>query len=161
VTCGYENKDFSSHNYVVHPNFSCIFTAVKYFQMETTSTPQTIDEYIAGFPENVQVLMQQLRKTINETAPEAKEKISWGMATFTLEGNLIHFAGNKKHIGLYPGAEVIEAFKEKLNTFKTSKGTIQFPLDKPMPLQLVAEIVSFNMERRKEEAEKRRKGKKH
>jgi uncharacterized protein YdhG (YjbR/CyaY superfamily) len=128
--------------------------------METTSTPQSIDEYIAGFPENVQALMQQLRKTINEAAPEAKEKISWGLATFTLEGNLIHFAGNKKHIGLYPGAEVIEVFKEKLNPFKTSKGTIQLPLDKPMPLPLVAEIVSFNIVRRKEEAEKRRKGKK-
>jgi uncharacterized protein YdhG (YjbR/CyaY superfamily) len=128
--------------------------------METTSAPQTIDEYIAGFPENVQALMQQLRKTINEAAPEAREKISWGMATFTLEGNLVHFAGCKKHIGLYPGAEAIEVFKEELNPFKTSKGGIQLPLDKPMPLQLVAAIVSFNTERRKEEAEKRRKGKK-
>ncbi|MDR1203369.1 MAG: DUF1801 domain-containing protein [Tannerellaceae bacterium] len=128
--------------------------------METKSTPQNIDEYIAGFPENVQALMKQLRTTINETAPEAKEKISWGMATFALEGNLIHFAGNKKHIGIYPGAEVIEVFKEKLSAFKTSKGAIQFPLDKPMPLQLVAEIVSFNVKQRKEEAERRRKGKK-
>jgi uncharacterized protein YdhG (YjbR/CyaY superfamily) len=128
--------------------------------METTSTPQNIDEYIAGFPENVQALMQQLRKTIKETAPEAKEKISWGMATFALEGNLIHFAGNKKHIGLYPGAEAIDVFKEKLSAFKTSKGTIQLPLDKPMPLRLVAEIVSFNVKLRKEEAEKRKNGKK-
>jgi uncharacterized protein YdhG (YjbR/CyaY superfamily) len=128
--------------------------------METASTPQTIDEYIAGFPENVQALMQQLRKTINETAPEAQEKISWGMATFALEGNLIHFAGCKKHIGLYPGAEAIEVFKEELTPFKTSKGGIQLPINKPMPLQLVAAIVSFNIIRRKEEAEKRRKGKK-
>jgi uncharacterized protein YdhG (YjbR/CyaY superfamily) len=124
--------------------------------METISTPQTIDEYIAGFPGNVQELMQQLRNTIKATAPEAKEKISWGMATFALQGNLIHFAGCKKHIGLYPGAEAIEVFKDKLSAFKTSKGGIQLPFDKPMPLQLVAEIVSFNIKLRKEEAEKRR-----
>ncbi|MDR0748535.1 MAG: DUF1801 domain-containing protein [Tannerellaceae bacterium] len=117
--------------------------------METASAPQNIDEYIAGFPENVQELMKQLRTTINETAPGAKEKISWGMATFTMEGNLVHFAGHKKHIGLYPGAEAIEAFKEKLSAFKTSKGAIQLPLDKPMPLPLIAEIVSFNVKRRK------------
>jgi uncharacterized protein YdhG (YjbR/CyaY superfamily) len=128
--------------------------------METVSTPQNIDEYIARFPDNVQELMKQLRTTINETAPEAKEKISWGMATFALEGNLIHFAGNKKHIGIYPGAEVIEVFKEKLSTFKTSRGAIQLPLDKPIPLQLVAEIVSFSIKLRKEEAEKRKKRKK-
>lgn len=117
--------------------------------MEIQSTPQNIDEYIAGFPENIQELMKQLRKTINEAAPEAKEKISWGMATFTLNGNLVHFAGHKKHIGLYPGVEAIEVFKEKLSSFKTSKGAIQLPIDKPMPLQLVAEIVSFNVKQKK------------
>ncbi|MDR3140115.1 MAG: DUF1801 domain-containing protein [Tannerellaceae bacterium] len=116
--------------------------------METASTPQNIDEYIAGFPANVQELMKQLRATINEAAPEAKEKISWGMATFVQKGNLIHFAGHKKHIGLYPGPEAIEAFKEKLSAFKTSKGAIQLPLDKPAPLSLIAEIVSFNVKRR-------------
>ncbi|MDR1402271.1 MAG: DUF1801 domain-containing protein [Tannerellaceae bacterium] len=127
--------------------------------MNTESMPQNIDEYIAGFPDNMQELMQQLRKTIREAAPEAKEKISWGMATFALEGNLVHFAGNKRHIGLYPGAEAVEAFKDRLSAFKTSKGAIRFPIDKPTPLELVAEIVSFNVMRRKEEVEKRIKGK--
>ena len=108
---------------------------------------QNIDEYIASFPENIQVLMQKLRTTIKKAAPNAIEKISWQMPTFHQNGNLIHFAGHKKHIGLYPGAEAIIAFEEELTQYKTSKGTIQLPLDKPLPLNLVTNIVKFNIKR--------------
>lgn len=108
---------------------------------------QNIDEYIASFPENIQVLMKKLRTTIKKAAPDAIEKISWQMPTFHQNGNLIHFAGHKKHIGLYPGAEAIIAFEEELTQYKTSKGTIQLPLDKPLPLNLVTRIVKFNIKR--------------
>ena len=128
--------------------------------METKPTPQNIDEYIAGFPENVQALMHQLRETINKAAPDAKEKISWGMATFTQNGNLIHFAGHTNHIGIYPGLEAMEVFKDKLTSFKTSKGGIQFPYNKPIPFDLVTEIVSLNIKLRKKEKEEKEKKKK-
>lgn len=108
---------------------------------------QNIDEYIASFPENIQVLLDKLRKTIKKAAPDAIEKISWQMPTFHQNGNLIHFAGHKKHIGLYPGAEAIIAFEEELTQYKTSKGAIKLPLDKPLPLNLVIKIVKFNLKR--------------
>lgn len=110
-------------------------------------TSQNIDEYIAGFPEDIQILMEKLRTAIKKAAPEATEKISWQMPTFQLKGNLIHFAGHKKHIGLYPGVEAMEAFKEELVSYKTTKGGVQLPYDKPLPLDLVAKIVRFNIKR--------------
>ena len=106
---------------------------------------QSIDEYISSFPENVQVLLCQLRATIKAVAPQAIEAISYQMPTFKCGGNLIHFAAYKKHIGLYPGPEAIEEFKEKLSGYKISKGTVQFPLDKPLPLKLVEDIVRFRV----------------
>ncbi|NDV95328.1 hypothetical protein D0T84_10400 [Dysgonomonas sp. 521] len=110
-------------------------------------TPQNIDEYIAAFPGDIQVLMEKLRAAIKKAAPEATEKISWQMPTFQMNGNLIHFAGHKKHIGLYPGVEAMEAFKEELVAYKTTKGGIQLPYNKPLPLGLVAKIVRFNIKR--------------
>ncbi|HTM97652.1 MAG TPA: DUF1801 domain-containing protein [Pedobacter sp.] len=105
----------------------------------------TIDEYIAGFPIEVQEHLYQIRETIKKAAPTATEKISYGMPTFHLHGNLIHFAGYKNHIGLYPAPQGIEAFKEELSVYKGAKGSVQFPLDKPMPLDLIARITMYRV----------------
>lgn len=106
----------------------------------------TIDEYIALFPQDVQDRLQTLRRTIREAAPEATEKLSWQMPTFYLFGNLVHFAMGKHHVGFYPGASGVEHFAEELTGYKTSKGAIQFPLDRPTPYDLVARIVRFRVE---------------
>ncbi len=113
--------------------------------METKLT--TIDEYIATFPPEVQEHLYQIRQTIKAAAPNATEKISYGMPTFHLNGNLIHFAGYKNHIGLYPAPQGIEAFKKELSAYKGAKGSVQFPLDKPMPLELIARITKYRVER--------------
>lgn len=102
-----------------------------------------IDEYIANFPEDVQAKLQQIRKAIVAAAPEAKEKIAYGIPTFTLNGNLIHFGGYDTHFGLYPGSAGVAEFKERLKDYETSKGTIRFPLDKPLPLDLIHDITIF------------------
>lgn len=127
---------------------------------ETKSTYATIDEYIALFPSEIQETLQKLRKTIKEAAPEAKEKISWQMPTFDYFGNLVHFAAQSKHIGLYPGASGVENFQEKLTEYKTSKGAIQFPMSKPIPYALVTEIVRFRAAENKAAAESKKKNKK-
>ncbi len=113
--------------------------------MDTKIT--TIDDYINGFPVDVQEQLQQIRETIKNAAPAASEKISYGMPTFFLNGNLIHFAGYKNHIGLYPAPQGIEAFKEELSVYKGAKGSVQFPLDKPMPLDLIARITKYRVEK--------------
>ncbi len=102
---------------------------------------KTMDEYIATFPKNVQDILQELRKVIKEAAPEAKEAISYGMPTFKLNGNLVHFAAYKNHIGFYPAPSGIDSFKEKLAKYRTGKGTLQFPIDEPIPFELVKEVV--------------------
>ncbi len=102
-----------------------------------------IHTYIAGFPDDVQKQLFQLRTIIQETVPEAREKISYAMPTFYLSKNLIHFAAYKEHIGLYPGPQAIEHFKEKLQKYKTSKGAIQFLLGKPLPKTLIQQILQF------------------
>ncbi len=107
------------------------------------ATSKNIDEYISQFPDGIQTVMQAIRKTIREAAPEASEKISWGMATFVYHGNLVHFAGNKNHLGFYPGASGVEHFAGELVEYKTSKGAIQFPYDKPLPHELIGRIVRF------------------
>lgn len=105
----------------------------------------TIDEYIAQCPEVHQPLLQAVRETIRAAAPDAAEKISWQMPTFYQNGNLIHFALQSKHIGIYPGSSGVEQFAGKLTEYKTSKGAIQFPLNKPFPHELVAEITRFRV----------------
>nr|WP_312578533.1 DUF1801 domain-containing protein [Sedimentibacter sp.] len=120
---------------------------------------QTIDEYIIQFPVEVQKKLQVLRFTIKEAAPDAAEKISWKMPTFYLYGNLVHFAAHKNHIGLYPGESGIENFKNRLIEYKSSKGAVQFPLDKPLPLDLVSDIVSFRVAENKKEGIKAKKSK--
>ncbi|MFW9964753.1 MAG: iron chaperone [Candidatus Sifarchaeia archaeon] len=106
----------------------------------------TVDEYIAMFPRDVQYLLNEVRKAIQESAPNAQETISYGIPTFKLNGNLVHFGAFKNHIGFYPGGpSAIEVFKEELSPFKQGKGSVQFPLDKPIPLRLLKKIVRFRV----------------
>ena len=105
----------------------------------------TTDEYIASFPQNVQAALQQIRQAIKEAAPQAKEVISYSMPAFKQNGILVWYAAFKNHIGFFPKTSAMEAFKEKLAGYQTSKGTIRFPLDKPMPLGLIKEIVEFRV----------------
>lgn len=107
----------------------------------------TIDEYISLFPEHIQKLLTNIRKTISENAPEASETISYQMPTFKLNGkNLVHFAAFKTHIGFYPIPSGIEAFKEELSPYKKGKGSVQFPINQPIPLELIAKIVKFRVQ---------------
>lgn len=105
----------------------------------------TVDEYIAAYPDIRGEIMTRLRNVIRAAAPEATEKISWGMPTFHQKHNIIHFAAHKNHIGIYPGAQAMESFAERLKDYKTSKGALQLPLEKPIPYELVAELVKFNL----------------
>lgn len=110
----------------------------------TTAKPSNIDEYIAGFPKEVQAILEQVRATIKQVAPDAEEAISYGIPTFRLNKTyLVYFAGFKNHIGFYPTPTGSEAFREDLAGYKTGKGSVQFPLDKPMPLDLIIKIVAF------------------
>jgi len=104
---------------------------------------QSMDEYISSFPEEIQVKLGELRAIIKAAAPDAAEKISYQMPTFYLQGNLVHFAAYKKHIGFYPTPSGIHAFKEELSVYENSKGTVRFPLDKPLPLELISKIVVY------------------
>lgn len=105
---------------------------------------ETIDDYIALYPKEVQIVLEKLRKVIRGVVPEASETISYGIPTFKLMGkNLVHFGGYAKHIGFYPSPKGIEAFKEELSVYEGGKGTVQFPLDKPIPYDLVKRIVIF------------------
>lgn len=109
------------------------------------NTPLTIDEYMKEFSPEIVEIMMNVRLALHETVPDLKECISWGMPTFRLKGkNLVHFAGNKHHLGFYPGTEAIEHFKNKLTGFKSSKGSIQFPYNKPIPIDLIVEITCYN-----------------
>ena len=105
----------------------------------------TIDEYIGTFAPEIQNLLQSIRKVISEAAPGATEKISYQMPTFFLKGNLVHFAAFKNHIGFYPTPTGVASFQEDFKNYKTSKGGIQFPLDKPIPLDLIRRIVEFRV----------------
>ncbi len=123
------------------------------------SEPQTIDEYIAGFPEDIQTILQQVRMTIRKAAPEAEETIKYRMPTFLYHGNLVYFAGFKNHVGFYPIPTGIEKFKKELSKYKTAKGSVQFPLDQPMPLGLIRRIVLFRVKENlaKEKAKSKKK----
>lgn len=105
----------------------------------------SIDEYIASFPEDVQAILQTIRTTIKAAAPDATEKISYQMPTFFLKGNLVHFAAFKNHIGFYPAPRGIEAFSDELAKYKGAKGSVQFPITEPMPLDLIRRIVEYRV----------------
>lgn len=113
-------------------------------------TVTTIDQYISGFPQPVQKMLQSLRKTIRKAAPGAEETIKYQMPTFMLYGNLVHFAAYKNHIGFYPVPRGVETFKEALDRYEGSKNTVRFPLDQPLPLKLVAQIVQYRVAKNKE-----------
>ncbi|NLO85625.1 MAG: DUF1905 domain-containing protein [Clostridiales bacterium] len=105
----------------------------------------TVDEYIATYSGDIRARMEALRALILGCSPAITDKISWGMATFVLHGNLVHFSGEKKHMGFHPAPSAIEAFAAQLSDYKTSKGTVQFPYDKPMPYDLIREMVLFRV----------------
>ncbi|PSL07279.1 iron chaperone [Cecembia rubra] len=113
------------------------------------NTFETIDDYINAFPSETKRILQKIRETVREAAPEATESINYGIPTFKMHGNLVHFAAYKKHIGFYPAPSGIEAFKKEVESFKTGKGTLQFPLDKPIPYNLISDIVQFRLEENK------------
>jgi uncharacterized protein YdhG (YjbR/CyaY superfamily) len=110
-----------------------------------TNPPKTIDEYIAGFPPEVQERLKAIRQVIHEAAPQATEKISYQMPTFYLNGNLVHFAAFKNHIGFYPAPTGLEAFKEDIAKYKHSKGAVQFPLDRPVPYDLIRRMTEYRV----------------
>lgn len=118
--------------------------------------PENIDQYIADFPIEMQKLLQQIRETIHKAVPEAKEVISYGMPAFKQNTVLVYFAGYAKHIGFYPTGSGIEAFKEEFTQYKWSKGAVQFPLDKPLPLDLITRITKFKGERDLEKVKKKK-----
>lgn len=118
--------------------------------------PANIDAYISAFPEVIQTLLESVRQTIRKAAPEAEETISYQIPTFKLHGNLVHFAAFKKHIGFYPTSSGIRIFQDELADYEISKGTIRFPFDKPLPLDLIDKIVRFRV---KENLEKKNKKK--
>lgn len=102
-----------------------------------------IDQYIAAFPGEVQKLLQQMRSIIRKAAPKAEETISYAIPTFKLNGNLVHFAAFKNHIGFYPGPSGIEAFKDEFSTYHAAKGSVRFPFDQPLPVALISKVVKF------------------
>ena len=125
--------------------------------METnTPLPKNIDEYIAGFPKKIQDMLKQIRATIKKAAPEATEAIKYRMPTFVLNGNLVHFAAMKNHIGFYPTPSGNDNFKKELVAYKSGKGSLQFSLDSPLPLALIRKIVELRVKENsaKKEAKK-------
>jgi uncharacterized protein YdhG (YjbR/CyaY superfamily) len=113
---------------------------------------ETIDEYIATFPQNIQNILQELRKTIRNSAPEAKEAISYQIPTYKLNGNLVHFAAFTNHISFFPTSSGISKFKKELSRYEISKGTVRFPINEPIPFDLIAKIVKYRV---KENLEKK------
>jgi uncharacterized protein YdhG (YjbR/CyaY superfamily) len=128
--------------------------------MDTTKTYNTIDEYIALFPEEVQRKLREIRAVIKAAAPDAQERISYQMPAFTFHGNLVYFAAFKNHIGFYPLPQGIEEFKGELSVYKGAKGSVQFPMDQPIPYDLITKIVKFRAKGNLDKAEAKGKKKK-
>jgi uncharacterized protein YdhG (YjbR/CyaY superfamily) len=123
------------------------------------TAPKTIEEYISFFPPEIQDILAKVRDTIRKEAPGAEETINYQMPTFRLHGNLVHFAAHTNHIGFYPTPTGIEAFKAELSVYKGAKGSVQFPLDQPIPYDLIGRIVQFRVKENLEKAEAKRKKK--
>lgn len=121
------------------------------------TTPRNIDEYIVGFPLDIQEILKQIRDTIKEAAPDAEEAIKYQIPTFILKENLVHFAAFKNHIGFYPTPSGIREFQDELSAYQCAKGSVQFPLDKPMPLDLITRIVKFRREEAQAKATNKKK----
>lgn len=122
--------------------------------------PQTIDEYIAGFPPDIQAILEAIRTTIRQAAPAAEEAISYQMPTFRLHGNLVHFAAFKNHIGFYPTPTGTAKFRKALSVYQGAKGSVRFPLDRPIPFALIGKIVRFRVRENLEKAKAKGKLKK-
>lgn len=122
-----------------------------------TIIPRNIDEYIAGFPSEVQEKLQTMRAAIRKAAPRAQEAIKYAMPTFTLNGNLVHFAAYKNHIGFYPAPRALQEFSEELSKYEGSKGAVRFPLDKPLPIGVIQRIVKYRVKMSKEAAQNKKK----
>ena len=114
------------------------------------TAPKNIDEYIAGFPNEVQEILEKIRQTIRKAAPEAEETIKYKIPTFTLKDNLVHFAAFKKHIGFYPAPTGIEKFKKELSVYEQAKESVKFPLDKPITFDLISKIVKYRVKKNME-----------
>jgi uncharacterized protein YdhG (YjbR/CyaY superfamily) len=126
--------------------------------MATIRTPsKNIDEYISRFPKDVQIILEKIRTTIRKTAPDAKETIAYQIPTFTLEGNLVHFAAYAKHIGFYPTPNGITKFKKELAKYATAKGSVQFPLDRPIPYDIIKKIVMYRVQENLERVKRKKK----
>jgi len=129
------------------------FASKEFDHMDKTKQGiQSIDDYIKTFPVEVQKKLQSIRKLIRKLAPEAEEKISYQIPTFYLNGNLVHFAGFKSHIGFYPTPSGISSFEKELSKYKQGKGSVQFPLDQPIPMDLIGRIVEFRLEKNRKKA---------
>jgi uncharacterized protein YdhG (YjbR/CyaY superfamily) len=130
--------------------------------MEKRKTPESVEAYISGYPTEIQKKLNDIRKVVKKTAPEAVEKISYGMPAFTYKGILLYFAVHTNHIGLYPYPSAMEAFKIELAQYHSAKSTIRFPLNKPLPLKLISEIVAFRVQENtmKDQIKKKTKNKK-
>lgn len=122
-----------------------LIVKLKLSTMKPDKIPQSIDEYIADFPADIQKKLKVLRETVKRIAPDAKEKISYRMPSFALNGILLYFAAHPNHIGLYPYPSALEAFKGELSKYHTAKGSIQFPNDQPLPMELIARIIEFRV----------------
>lgn len=129
--------------------------------MITKAKPTTIAEYIAASPKDVQTLLEEIRAAIKAAAPAAAETINYGIPTFTLHGNLVHFAAFKNHIGFYPAPSGIEAFKKELSVYDGAKGSVQFPVKDKLPLALITKIVKFRVKENIERAKEKTKSKKN
>lgn len=115
--------------------------------MQQDKNITSIDAFIAQYPAQVQAKLEQVRQLVHELCPEAKEKIAYGIPTFVWHGNLVHFSAYKTHIGFYPGSAPLEELKYRLSDYETSKGTVRFPLDKPLPLELIKDLTLLAIER--------------
>jgi uncharacterized protein YdhG (YjbR/CyaY superfamily) len=124
---------------------------------EEKAAAKNIDEYIASFPKYIQEILVELRATIRKAAPEAEETINYQIPTYTLKGNLVHFAAFKNHIGFYPTPIGIETFKKELSGYKSAKGSVQFPIEKPLPFNIITKIVKFRVKENLHRAEKKQK----
>jgi uncharacterized protein YdhG (YjbR/CyaY superfamily) len=114
--------------------------------METVAKPKTVDEYFSALPEDIRSILEEVRAAIKQAAPQAKEVISYSMPAFKLNGILVYYAPQKNHVGFYPTSKPIEFFKKELAAYKFSKGAIQFPIDRPMPVDLISKIVAFRVQ---------------
>ncbi|NCT93507.1 MAG: DUF1801 domain-containing protein [Chitinophagaceae bacterium] len=128
--------------------------------MKQGKVAATVDAYIASFPEATQALLNQMRKAILQAAPKAQEQISYMMPAYKLDGVLVYFGGYAKHIGFYPTGSAIQSFKDELTTYHTSKGTVQFPLDKKLPIGLIKRMVQFRVQENTDKAAAKKKLKK-